>query len=65
MRKRYIKPTIEVFAYMPEEGYAATQVYLNRDYVLVEGADRETLRSADEVTEYTDASGEYDVGVWE
>ena len=64
MKKQYIKPTTEIFCYLPEEGFAIS-VALTTDYVLVEGDDRTTLRAADEVTEYTDQSGEYEVGIWE
>lgn len=66
MKKPYIKPELEVFCYMPEEGYSATlQVTLNKDYVLVEGDNRQSMRSADEVTEYTDQSGQFEIGGWE
>ena len=55
MKKRYVKPTAEIFDYCAEEGFAASQpVALHEDYVLVEGNDRETLRAVDEVTEYTE-----------
>ena len=64
MKKPYIKPTLEVYSYSPEEGYATT-VALYKDYVLIEGSDRTTLRNADEVTEYTDNSGEWNTGEWE
>lgn len=63
MKKNYIKPELELFKYMPEEGFAVS-VALTTDYVLIEGDDRTTLRSADEVTEYTDNNGEYEIGVW-
>lgn len=66
MKKQYIKPELELFRYKPEEGFSASmQVALHKDYVLVEGDDHSILRSADEVTEYTDASGEYQIGGWE
>ncbi len=66
MRKQYIKPMIEVFRYMPEEGFSQSQdIALHSDYVLVEGENRDILRSADEVTEYTDGGGQYTIGVWE
>ena len=64
MKKQYIKPTLEVYRYMPEEGYKAT-VALDKDYVLIEGqSDNRTLRASEEVTEYTDAAGEYERGLW-
>ena len=64
MKKQYIKPALEVYRYMPEEGYKAT-VALDKDYVLIEGqSDNRTLRAAEEVTEYTDAAGEYERGLW-
>ncbi len=64
MKKRYKRPTLEVYTYSPEEGYATT-VALYKDYVLIEGSDRTTLRNADEVTEYTDNSGEWSTGEWD
>ena len=49
---------------MPEKGYKAT-IALNKDYVLIEGeSDNRTLRASEEVTEYTDESGEYERGLW-
>ena len=64
MKKQYIKPALEVYRYMPEEGYKAT-VALDKDYVLIEGnSDNRTLRASEEVTEYTDAAGEYERGLW-
>ena len=67
MKKRYIKPALEAYSYQPEEGYATTVALRNRttDYVLVEGSDRRSLLTADEVTEITDGDGEYTAGVWE
>ena len=51
---------------MPEEGFAVSvSVSLHKDYVLVEGQNRDILRSADEVTEYTDETGQYQIGEWE
>lgn len=64
MKKRYKRPALEVYTYSPEEGYATT-VALYKDYVLIEGSDRTTLRNADEVTEYTDNSGEWSTGEWD
>lgn len=64
MKKQYIKPTLEAYAYSPEKGYAAT-VALYKDHILIEGNDRQTLRAADEVSEYTDAEGEWTTGLWE
>jgi len=66
MKKQYIKPMIEVFRYMPEEGFAWSEaIALHKDYVLVEGDNRDILRSADEVTEYTDGGGQFTIGEWE
>jgi hypothetical protein len=39
-------------------------VALDKDYVLIEGNDRDGLRASEEVTEYTDVSGEYERGNW-
>lgn len=63
MKKRYIKPTLEVYRYSPEEGYATTVAM--KDYVIVEGTDRQSVRTADEVSEFTDNSGEWTTGEWE
>lgn len=64
MKKQYIKPTVELFKYLPEEGYAWSQpVGLHTDYVLIEGDNRENLMVSDEVTEYTE-NGEYTTGEW-
>ena len=64
MKKRYKKPLLESYRYSPEEGYAST-VALYKDYILIEGNDRTTMRAADEVSEYTDATGEWSTGEWE
>lgn len=64
MKKVYVKPTIELFSYASEEGFALS-VALHKDYVLIEGdAGDRTLRASEEVTEYTDAEGEYTTGIW-
>lgn len=66
MKKKYIKPIVEQFQYMPEKGYAWSQpVALHKDYVLIEGDDRQNNMVSDEVTEYTDEQGEYSIGLWE
>lgn len=66
MKKKYIKPTVEVFQYLPEKGYAWSQpVALHKDYVLIEGDDRQSNMVSDEITEYTDETGEYSTGLWE
>lgn len=64
MKKPYLKPQLEQYSYLPEEGYANT-VALHTDYALIEGNDGSTLRSSEEVSEYTDASGEWETGSWE
>jgi hypothetical protein len=63
MKKQYIKPVLEVYSYLPEKGYRVS-VALDKDYVLIEGNDRDGLRASEEVTEYTDVSGEYERGNW-
>lgn len=63
MKKQYIKPTLEVYRYLPEEGYKVS-VALDKDYVLIEGNDNDGLRASEEVTEYTDVNGEYERGSW-
>ena len=63
---------METFLYTPEEGYATT-IALNdqvntgvtNDYVLIEGTDRSSLLTADEVSEYTDNGGQYTTGEWD
>lgn len=65
MKKKYIKPIVETFGYAPETGYATTVALKDKDYILVEGIDRGSLLSAEEVSEYTDASGEWTTGEWE
>ena len=67
MKKRYRKPQLEVYTYLPEEGYATTVALRDRttDYVLIEGTNRSSLLTADEVTEYTDNDGQYTTGEWD
>lgn len=64
MKRQYIKPEIEVFDYVTEEGFAIS-VGLRRDDVLEESRDFNTLRATEEITEFTDASGEYENDYWE
>ena len=64
MKKRYIRPEIEIFQYAAEEGFAHS-VAKYRDYVLIEGNDRNTMRATEEVTEFTDDEGNYMTGEWE
>lgn len=63
MKKQYITPALEVYSYLPEEGYKVS-VALNKDYVLIEGNDNDGLRASDEITEFTDNNGEYERGSW-
>ncbi len=63
MKITYIKPDVEIFSYKPEEGYNVS-VALNKDFVLIEGDDRNTLRASEEVTEFTDDDGEFTTGEW-
>ena len=63
MKKRYKRPTLEVYTYSPEEGYATTVAM--KDYVIVEGTDRQSVRTAAEVSEFTDNSGEWSTGEWD
>lgn len=69
MKRTYIKPVLETYLYMPESGFATTVGLTNKDqvkdYVLIEGEDRGTRRASDEMTEFTDNSGEYELGLWE
>lgn len=67
MKRTYVKPTLEVFLYSPEHGFAYTIALENtsRDYVLIEGSDRGARRASEEVTEYTDEGGQYMTGEWD
>ena len=47
MKKQYITPALEAYTYSPEEGYATTVAL--KDYVLIEGTEKHSLLSADEV----------------
>lgn len=64
MKRKYTTPTLEVYDYAPERGFA-NSVAKYKDYVLIEGDDRSTMRAAEEVTEFTDDNGEYMTGEWE
>ena len=64
MKKRYIRPEIEIFQYAAEEGFAHS-VAKYRDYVLIEGNDRSSMRASEEVTEYTDNGGQFMTGEWD
>jgi hypothetical protein len=63
MKRKYVKPVIELYSYAPEEGFAHS-VAQYKDYVLIEGDDRSSMRAAEEVTEFTDHDGEYMTGEW-
>lgn len=63
MKRTYVKPALEVYDYLAEEGYANT-VALHRDYVLIEGNDNSTTRASEEITEITDGDGEYTASEW-
>ena len=69
MKKLYLNPTAEVYLYSPEKGFAHSIALENathtRDYVIVEGSDRSTMRASEEVTEYTDANGQFTTGEWD
>lgn len=67
MKRTYIKPELELFSYLPEKGYATTVALHDevRDYVLVEGTDRSSTLNSEEVSEYTDNTGEYTTGTWD
>ena len=68
MKKTYIKPLLETYLYSPEKGFATSVGLANenrmRDYMLIEGEDRGVRRASDELTEYTNESGEYETGMW-
>ena len=66
MKRTYIKPQLEVYSYQAEDGYTVSVgLTRHRDYIIIQGTDRGDLRAADEVTEYTDESGEWDAVDWE
>ena len=69
MKRRYITPVVEAYLYNAEKGFAHSialeNATHNRDYVLIEGSDRSTMRASEEVTEYTDQSGQFMTGEWE
>ncbi len=64
MKKSYIKPQLEVYMYSAEKGFAWSGIGLHKDYVLIEGNERETTRGSEELSEYTDNTGEYESGLW-
>ena len=64
MKRPYIKPCLEVYTYMPDKGFA-NSVALHKDYVLIEGNDRNTRRASEEINEFTDGEGEDTIGLWE
>ena len=66
MKLTYIKPTLEVYRYQPECGYQQS-LYVGlskKDYILLEGTDGTKPRTGEEITEITDASDEYESGLW-
>lgn len=69
MKKKYIKPIVEHYLYSPEKGFAFSianeRAIHDRDYVLIEGTDRSSYMAAEEVTEYTDNTGQYTTGEWD
>ena len=70
MKRCYIKPLIEIYAYSPEAGVKVsvgtyTDDVRKEDYVLIQGGDRSIMRSTDEYTEYTNSDGEFEIGLWE
>lgn len=66
MKKVYIKPQLELFSYHPEKGFAVTvALEKEKDYVLIEGHDGNSLRTNEQVSEFTDNDGQYFTGDWE
>ena len=69
MKKTYLKPLLEVYSYKAEKGYSSTLGLTrndrDRDYVLIEGNDRSSMRASEEVTEYTDEGGQFMTGEWD
>lgn len=69
MKRKYVKPLVEVFLYQAEKGFAFSiakeNVTHERDYVIIEGSDRSSHIASEEVTEYTDNSGQFTTGEWD
>ena len=65
MKKPYLKPTVEVFRYQAEKGYAVSVALEqhSHDYVLIEGSDRSSMQG-EEVTEYQ-YDDQYTTGEWD
>ena len=71
-KQPYLKPEIEEFVYQSELGYGGSMVdvmhYGSEDpgsARLFLGGDRHDLATGEEITEYTDGSGEFTMGTWE
>lgn len=69
MKKTYLKPSVETYLYSAEKGFAVSVALerntRDRDYVLIEGNDRSSMRASEEVTEYTDNGGQFMTGEWD
>ena len=69
MKKTYLKPSVETYLYLAEKGCAVSVALerntRDRDYVLIEGNDRSSMRASEEVTEYTDNGGQFMTGEWD
>lgn len=70
MKKKqpYVKPEIEEFAYRSEIGFGgslADPMHYEESGRLFLGGRPENLATGEEITEYTDASGEFTMGSWE
>ena len=69
MKKTYLKPSVETYLYLAEKGFAVSVALerntRDRDYVLIEGNDRSSMRASEEVTEYTDNGGQFMTGEWD
>ena len=71
-KQPYVKPEIEEFVYQPELGYGGSMVdvmhYGSEDpgsARLFLGSGRHDLATGEEITEYTDARGEFELATWE
>lgn len=62
---KYLAPIIEILEYQVEEGFATSGVTLQKDWRLDMDGDNSTLRTNEELTEYTDNQGEFITGSWE
>ncbi|MBR6441448.1 MAG: hypothetical protein IKS44_05305 [Bacteroidales bacterium] len=67
-KQPYVKPEIEEFNYRPEIGFGGSMVdvmHYEESGRLFLGGRPENLATGEEITEYTDARGEFELATWE